>query len=384
MKTVLRLLPCVIVLVAVRSAQAEDLLIRAGKVYTMAGAPLEPGAVLVSNGKIAQVGTKLEPPAGAKVIDLGQGVLMPGLVDAYSSAGIAGGPAEATREVTPDYRVLNAVDWRSRAFREALAEGTTSVGLAPGTDSVFAGLSCVAKTAGSERVVRPDAGVIITLSSDPAGGNTARQRPDSIYVRQPTNRMGVVWMLRSTFDRAARQNSADLAVLQQALNGERRIYAVSRTDYDLRSLLRVAKEFRFSPVVIGGNEAYKVRAELKSANVPVILGPLTTSPGALGPESSEVVWNQPGLLHQAGVPFALSGGRLLDQARFAVRYGLPEDVALAAITRVPARLLGVEDKVGVLDAGRDADLLALGGEPLELTSTIQWILVNGKIYEKGK
>src|SRR5438128_3131281 len=155
-------------------ARAEDLLIQAAKVYTMTGPPLAPGSVLVSKGKIVQVGSKLTAPAGAKVIDLGSGVLMPGLVDAYSSAGIAGGPAEMTKEVTPDYRVLTAVDWGSRAFREALAEGTTCLGLAPGTDGVIAGLSCVVKTAGTDRVLDKETGLFITMASDPATGNSSR------------------------------------------------------------------------------------------------------------------------------------------------------------------------------------------------------------------
>ena len=114
-------------------ARAEDLLIRAAKVYTMTGAPLTPGAVLVSKGKIVQVGAKLDAPAGAKVIDLGAGVLMPGLIDAHSNAGITGSLAEMTREITPDYCVLAAVDWRARVFRELLDEGTTCLGLCPGT-----------------------------------------------------------------------------------------------------------------------------------------------------------------------------------------------------------------------------------------------------------
>jgi imidazolonepropionase-like amidohydrolase len=375
------------VLVA-EAARADDLFIRAGKVYTMTGPPLTPGVVLVSNGKIVGVGAQLNPPAGAKVIDLGSGVLMPGLVDAYSSAGIAGNPAEMTREITPSYRVLTAVDWRSRSYREALAEGTTCLGLDPGTDGVFAGLSCAVKTAGQQRVVQKETGLVITMASDPANGNTSRQRPDSIYVRQPTNRMGVVWLLRRTFDAAARAPvskpaaNGDLAVVRDALAGQRRLYSVSRTDNDILSLLRLAKEFKFAPIVIGGHEAYKVRDELAAAKVPVILGALTTSPGGVGPEGSEVVWNQPALLHKAGVVFALSGGQLLDQARFAVRYGLTPEVALEAITRTPARLLGLEGRVGTLEPGRDADLMALDGDPLELTTSIQWVLVDGTFYEK--
>jgi imidazolonepropionase-like amidohydrolase len=383
MKTVFKILSLTILLMPAGVVRAEDLLIKAGKVYTMTGPPLRPGFVHVADGKIVAVGAEIKTPDGTKVIDLGSGVLMPGLVDAYSHAGIAGSNTEMTREVTPDYRVLTAVDWRSRAFRTALADGTTCLGLAPGTDGVFAGLSCAVKTAGPQRVLQAETGLVITMASDPAGGNSSRQRPDSIYVRQPTNRMGVVWLLRSTFDKAGRQKTPELAVVREALAGQRRIYAVSRTDHDLLSLLRVAKEFKFVPTVIGGEEAYKIREELAAAKVPVILEPLSTSSSGVGRESSEVVWNQPGLLHKAGVPLALSGGQLLEQARFAVRYGLPPEVALQAITRTPARLLGLDGRIGTLEKGHDADLLALDGDPLELTTSIQWVLVDGKIYEKG-
>jgi imidazolonepropionase-like amidohydrolase len=377
-----KLAPLALLLLAA-PARAEDLLIKAAKVYTMTGAPLAPGEVLVSNGKIVEVGTRLKAPAGAKVIDLGAGSLLPGLVDAYSHAGIAGRSAEITKEVTPEYRVLPAVDWRARAFREALSEGTTTLGLAPGTDGVVAGLGCAVKTAGARKALLEETGLLITMASDPATGNTSRSRPDSIYVRQPTNRMGVVWLLRNTFDKAGREKTPELAVVREALAGRRRTFAVSRTDNDLVSLLRLAKEFKFTPTVVGGHEAYKLREELAAAKVPVILGPLTTSPSVTGPESSDAIWNGPALLHKAGVPFALSGGQLLEQARFAVRYGLPPDAALAAITRTPARLLGLGQRVGTLEAGHDADLVALNGDPLELTTSIQWVLVDGKTYAKG-
>lgn len=364
-------------------ATAEDVVIRAAKVYTMAGPPLVPGAVLVSDGKITRVASKIEPPAGAKLIDLGEGVLLPGLVDAYGSSAIAGNPEEMTREITPSYRVLAAVDWQSRALREALSEGTTTLGLSPGTDGVIAGLACAVKTDGNRRVVKEDTALFITMASDPASGNSSRQRPDSIYARQPTNRMGVVWMLRSTFDQASKQKTPDLAVIREALAGQRRMFSVSRTDFDILSLLRLAKEFHFTPTIVGGHEAYKVKEELLAAKVPVILGTITSSSSVVGPEQGEAIWNQPALLHKAGISFALSGGRLLEQARFAIRFGLAEDSALEAITRTPARLLGIEQRVGSLEVGKDADLLALNGDPFELTTSILWTMVDGKIKEKG-
>src|SRR5262249_18824679 len=156
----------------------------------------------------------------------------------------------------------------SRTFREALAEGTTCLGLAPGTDNVIAGLACAAKTAGTQRVVQAETGLFLTMASDPANGNSARSKPDSIYVRQPTNRMGVVWMLRSTFDRVQHRDTPELAVVREALAGKRRTFAVSRADNDLLSLLRIAREFHFTPTVVGGQEAYKVREELAAAKVP--------------------------------------------------------------------------------------------------------------------
>jgi imidazolonepropionase-like amidohydrolase len=148
--------------------------------------------------------------------------------------------------------------------------------------------------------------------------------------------------------------------------------------------LRIANEFKFTPTVIGGHEAYKIRGELAAARVPVILGPISSSSSVEGPESSEVIWNQPALLQKAGVPFALSGGQLLDQARFATRFGLPADQALRAITSTPAKLLGLEKKVGTIGVGRDADLVAFDGDPLELTTSIKWVLVDGKINAKGE
>lgn len=380
----MRILVVVSLLVLSAPASAEELLIRAGKVYTMTGPPLSPGYVLVTNGKIAQVGPALTAPNGAKFIDLGSGTLLPGLVDPYSQTGIAVSASEMTKEVTPNYRVLSSIDWRSRAFREAVDVGTTCLGLAPGTDGVFAGVGCALKTAGvpsAQRVVQAETGLVITMASDPGAGNSSRQRPDSIYLRQPTNRMGVVWILRSTFEKASRDKSAELAVVREALAGQRRIYAVSRTEHDILSLLRVAKEFKFSPTIIGGQEAYQIRDQLAAAKVPVILAPLSTSPSVIGAEQSRVVWNQAALLHDAGVTFAFSGDELLEQARFAVRYGLAPEIALQAITRTPARLLGIDGRVGTIEAGRDADLIALNGEPLEVTTSIQWVLVDGKVHE---
>jgi imidazolonepropionase-like amidohydrolase len=374
------LISLALVLAVALPASADEVVIRAAKVYTLTGPPLAPGTVRVKDGVIVEVGPRIATPAGARFIDIGAGVLIPGLVDAASAVGVEGETAERTAEVTPDFRVLDAVDWSAKSFRRARSEGTTTVALLPGTDNVVAGRSCVVKTSGGPdlRVLVKDHALVITLASDPANGNNSRGRPDSIYNRQPTNRMGVVWMLRSEFGRA-KANGPVTSALAEASAGKRPVVCVSRMDNDIEAALRLRSEHGLSLTIAGAQEGYKVAEELAAAKVPVLLGPLSTD-GAGGPEREiEAVLNNAGALHKAGVPFALTGGRLLDQARFAARFGLPQDVALAAVTATPAKLLGVEKRVGAIAPGRDADLVALSGDPFDLTATVRWTMVGGEL-----
>jgi imidazolonepropionase-like amidohydrolase len=378
-----RLLPALLLLAFAPAAFADDIVIKAAKIYTAAGEPLSPGMVRVKDGKIAEVGASLDVPAGVKLIDLGSGVLIPGLIDAHTSIGVEGGAAESTLEVTPNFRVLDGVDWSAKAFRQARAEGVTAVSLVPGTDNVIAGRSCIVKTAGkaSQRVMKADHALVVTMASDPATGNNSRNRPDSIYNRQPTNRMGVVWILRNEFGRAKEAGAKANPAMREALDGKRPVTCVSRADCDITAALRLKSEYPMNLTIAGGQEAYKMKAELAAAKVPVLLGQLTTTPGS-GPEQTETVLNLALPLHEAGIPIALTGGKLLDQARLAARFGLPKDVALAAITATPAKLLGIEDRLGTIAVGRDADLVALSGDPFDLTSVIRWTMIDGTRFNE--
>ena len=379
MKTNLRFLLLAGALGLVSSAVADEIVVKAAKVYTGTGAPLTPGAVRIKDGKIVEVGATIAAPPGVKEIDLGAGVLIPGLIDAHTSIGIEGGVVESTNEVTPGFRVFDAVDWSARAFRQTRAEGVTTVSIVPGAENVISGLSCIVKTAGerAKRVVHADHSLVITLASDPGNGNSARNRPDSIYNRQPTNRMGVVWILRYEFGQA-KVSANEKSALRVALAGKRPVVCVSRSDSDIVAALRLRQEYPMALSIAGGHEAYKVRAQLVAGKTPVLLAPLTSNAGT-GPEQTETILNLAGTLHEAGVPLALTGGKLLEQARFAVRYGLPRDAALAAVTAAPAKLLGLESRLGTIAVGRDADLVALSGDAFELTSTIRWTMIDGVI-----
>jgi imidazolonepropionase-like amidohydrolase len=352
----------------------------------MDGDPLSPGQVLVVDGKIKAVGSKLDlGDSSPKVVELGENsVLIPGLIDAYTQTGLGkDGSDESTDEITPDFRAIDSVEWDQPAVRRQLEQGTTTMCVCPGTQNVVSGISAIIKTIDSA-VLNEDGPLLASMCSDPASQNQARRRPDSIFVRQPTNRMGVVWILRNTFSKAKRDSDSDsLTAIKQVLAGDRPLMVVSRVSHDLTTVATLADEFGFAPILVGGQEAYKVKDMISERKYPVILQPQRT--GAItGPERSELCWNQAGVLAEAGITFALSGDDLLEQARFAHRNGLDKNLALSAITSTPAKLLGIEKQVGTIAVGKDADLIALTGEPLEFTTSILWVMANGQAIEMDK
>ena len=375
------------------SAFAQDdesaaTLYKASKVYTMDGEPLSPGNVLVVDGKIKAVGKSVDlRGVKAKTIDLGEGsVLMPGLVDAYSQTPLSStGMDEVTSEVTLDFKAIHSIDYDKNALSRQLHAGTTTVNACPGTQNVIGGTAAIVKTMDhGEPVLVGDGAMVAAMCSDPASRNFSRSRPDTIYVRQPTNRMGVVWVLRNTFNKAKRSADENRYLkLKETMTAKRPLMIVSRMSYDIVTVGTLADEFGFQPIIVGGEEAYKVKDELVERKYPLVL--IYDNPGTTrGAEGSELCWNNPGILAKAGVTFAIAGDNLLEKARFARRFGLDADVAMAAITSTPAAILGISDRVGKIAAGYDADLIAFSGEPLELTTSIRWVMVNGKTTETRK
>ncbi len=366
------------------AAEDSAIAIVAETLHTMDGPAIENGIVMVRNGKIAAIGRDVKIPAGTKILNVP--VLMPGLVDACSSSGVAGGNAEQTSEITPELEVIHSIDWTSRDFDRAVETGTTTLHILPGSDNVFAGGSCVVKVAGDgpERIVAEHQGSVLSVCSDPVSGNNSRSRPDSIYIRQPTNRMGVVWIIRNKLHGAAASHNEDSAepstaatvALKKILSGKEAVFTISRTSYDIETVARLNAELGFKSTIVSGEEAWKSIDLLKETGMPVIFTGMTTG-SVTGNERSELRWNTPGQLEQAGIVWCLAGDRLLDQARFAVRFGASEEAALAAITTTPATLLGLSSRIGSLRVGMDADVIALDGAPLEFTTGRLWTMVDG-------
>ncbi len=366
-------------------------LIKAKHVYTVDGKVYSPGQVLVQDGKISFVGESiiLSLPATEVEVD----TLIPGIINASSQAGQRGGGSEFSREVTPEFDTASTIDWRARDFAEAVDQGVTTVQVLPETESVFSGFACVLKTAGDldKRIVNAEQGVVLAVSSDPTSRNRSRSRPDSIYVRQPTNRMGVVWIIRHTLHQTQLGKASDALdpktteILQGIVDGSRPVLSVSRTDFDIRSALELGGDYGFLPTIYGGDEVHRMIDEFQQSKAKLVYTALTANSAGRslrGNEGTELRWNVPGKLDTLGITFCLGGDNLLDQAQFAVRFGLPTEKALAAITLMPARILGLDNRLGSITTGKEADLVALSGDPLQPTSSIEWTMVGGKIYGK--
>jgi imidazolonepropionase-like amidohydrolase len=364
-------------------------LLRAQHVHTADGQVFSPGEVLVVDGKIEFVGPSLNPERVPQHV-VEAHTLMPGLVNAFASTGLAGGNAEITSEVTPDFSALSAIDWLSRDFVEARNAGVTTIQVLPATENVFSGMACVVKTAGTsdERILSAEHAVVMSVSSDPTSRNRSRSRPDSIYVRQPTNRMGVVWIVRSALQQAlASSESGDLSrsaieLLAKVASGEQEVCCVSRTDFDIRTALQLGNDYGYQPTIYGGDEVYRMFDEFALAKAKLVFTAVTA--GAMGrslrgTEGTDLRWNVPGKLQAAGIEFCLAGDQLLDQAQFAVRYGLAPQKALQAVTIGPAKILRIDDRVGSIAVGKDADFVALNGDPLQFTSAIGWVMIDGKV-----
>lgn len=369
----------------------SHVLIRAKHIYSPGCVWGEKGEVFISGGKIKYVGPSINIEGPLTVLEVDS--LMPGIVDAYSSIGLSGGSSEVSREITPEFDTYSAIDWSSRDFVEAVGEGITTVQVIPATESVFSGLACIVKSAGElkQRSITNSGNAVLAVCSDPTSRNRARSRPDGVYVRQPTNRMGVVWIIRSSFNRirsGGKVEGADptaSSIMKEILDGKRKSLAVSRTDYDIRSALDLGDEFGFQPTIYGGDEVYRIIDEFKKRKGKVVYTALARSASTnRGNEGTALRWNVPGKLLEADVPFCLAGDALLDQARFAVRFGLTPEQSLAAITLRPAEMLGLSDRIGSIAAEKDADLVAFNGDPLQPTSGISWTMVDGKIYGNDK
>ena len=378
-------------------AATEVTAVKAGKILTMSGDPITDGVILIEDGKIAEIGTGIEIPAGATVLDAGKSVVMPGLVDAGAAPPIRGDLNEQSSEITPTFRISTALDPRSKTLKRIVQTGVTTLLVSPGRQNVIGGLGVVVKPTGkvpAEMIVRDEAALTVVMDMDPTWGNRIPRgsAPVNFYYRRPGTRMAIIWMLRKSFFDAQQhevsggEEDPDLELLASALGDEIPIHVNARLAVTIRAALKVAGEYDLPLILTECTEGYKVAGQLAEKKIPVVLGPFYYYPRSMEQyrEGRKVNWNNAGILAKAGVKVALaSGGQnrtidILTAATFAVRHGMQRAEALKAVTITPAEILGVADRVGSLEKGKDADIVILNGDPLNVTTRVEKVILNGK------
>jgi imidazolonepropionase-like amidohydrolase len=400
--------------------------IRNATVLTMSGPALRGATVLMRGGKIAGVGTNLTIPSDATIVDGTNKYVMPGLIDAMTYFGIdAQDLAEASDPITPELRIIDAYDPTGMGFAsgagplratELLTGGVTAQYVGPGDATVVSGQGAIVKTAGqslADITVKEPAGMDMSVGAGPTKTFRAKNRT-------PNTHPAVMSLLRQSFIRAqeydrawqaynARPDSVrartappkreqGMDALVRVLHRQLPARIQANTVTDIRGAMRLADEFGFDLVINGGAQAYQMKAELAAKKIPVVLGPIS-NPFISGdeipdlkeypaPDERNTAW-----LHQAGVPIAIAsyshglgglaqpitGKWLLIDAALAQGYGLPEEEVLRAVTLYPAQILGVANRLGSLESGKDADVIILDGPPLSMKTWVESVYVGGEL-----
>lgn len=378
-------------------AGAERWTVYADTLYTSDGKTIHNAAIAIENGKIALVAAGRKPPEGG----LHAAAVTAGLFD--MSARITAGDAsvEQTREVMPHQRVADTLDPFSKAWDHQLAAGVTTVLVCPPDEDVIGGLGVVLKTGGEPsieaRTVRADAVLRGAFGTQPSRRNhPAFGRPTDFYSRRPTTRMGVEWEWRKAFyDAAYAREDASYAfpgceVLQRALAGELPVFAQAWATQDIRTAVFLKEELageglgELRLIVDAAAEAWKEPELLVRSKTAVCLPPFP--PEGRTEDDALMAWDVAAKLVEAGVEVALSAHGATDpanslamQAAYAMRGGLDFEHALEAVTITPARLLGVDDRVGSVEVGKDADLALWNGTPFEPTSRVVGVVLDGEL-----
>lgn len=378
---------------------AETLTVYADKAYTSTGKVIENAMVVLNDGKISAIG----PAAKGKRADdaLHVAAITAGMVDISARINSGGQSVEESTECTPGNRVADTLDPFSQSWARQLRHGVTTVVASPYDNNCIGGLSLALKTGGETsieaRTIKADVALRGSFGSQPSSRNhPAFGRPTDFFSRRPTTRMGVEWIWRKNFfDALYAEGKPERAFdgheqLVAALNGALPVFAQAFATQDIRTAVFLKEEMAgegkpdMRLIIDGGAEAWRELDFLVRSNSAVVLSPYAadgrTTDGAFYAD------NCAAKLHAAGVPIALSSynsgevGHLLgDQAAFAQRGGLPFDAALDAVTLSPARIMGIDARVGSLEVGKDGDIVLWNGTPFELTSSVVGVVLDGKL-----
>jgi imidazolonepropionase-like amidohydrolase len=397
-------------------AKTSAYAIKGGKVYTLAGAPIENGTVVIRDGKIVAVGAKIEIPADAQVIDATGLEVYPGMFDAITQIGLAEiSQVSATLDVTelgdynPELIAATAVNPASAYIPTTRANGITEVIAAPGTagfdaqaGGVVTGQASAFNLAGwtmeDMQLNRSVAMVInwpsIQTRSFDFATFAVKEKSYTDAKKEYDKSVNELsdWLDRARHYAQAKDKGSPalferdlkLEALVPVVQGKLPVLVIADDQRDIRNAVEFCAKQNLKMILGSGSEAWKVKALLKEKKIPVILGPTERIPDKEDTPYDKPM-TQPSELLAAGIPFAFSSfgtsfsRRLPQYAGAAVAYGLPHEDALKAVMLNAAQIFGLADQLGTLEAGKLANLIVTSGDPLELQTQVKYLFIKGQL-----
>ena len=381
------------------------LLIQGGLVRPVTGEDIPGGQVLVDGGRIVAVGARVEAPAGCPVLDAAGCLVTPGLIDAHTHIGLHEEAVrwegqdynEVSNPVTPGMRAIDAINPMDEAFRNAVAGGVTCAVTGPGSANVIGGTFVAIKLHGrrvDDMVLRDPVAMKVAFGENPKGcyGQNGKKAPNT--------RMAVAALLRQTLARAkryaedieaaegdsgkARPYDFDLEAMLPVIRREIPLKVHAHRADDILTALRIAHEFDVDVTLDHVTEGHLIADILAEEGRPVLVGPSFGSKSKF--ELKEKTFATPGVLHRAGLEVCIITDAPVIPlcylplcAGLAVKEGLDERAAWRAITINPARVAGIDGRVGSLEPGKDADIAIFEGDPLrDVQCRTRQVLIGGE------
>lgn len=383
------------------------LLLKNGKIYTMAGEIIENGSILINEGKIVEVGKDIIAPLDAEVVDLEGRMVTPGFIDAHCHLGMweegigfeGDDGNEAVDPVTPQLRAIDGINPMDISFQEAYEGGVTTAVTGPGSANVIGGTFVAIKTYGNRvdnMIIKNPVAMKIAFGENP-------KRVYNSQRKSPTTRMATAAILRETLFKAKtylekKERAEDpskmpdydikMEALIPVLKKEIPLKAHAHRADDIFTALRIAKEFDVDITLDHCTEGHLIADELAKEGKPALVGPTFGNRSKY--ELKNKSFDTPRILVEAGVKVAIITDSPVIPlqhlglcAGLAHNAGLDEIEALKAITINPAEIVGLADRIGSIEVGKDADIAIFDGNPIkDLDCKTYMTIIDGKIVYK--
>jgi imidazolonepropionase-like amidohydrolase len=387
---------------------SDTILIENAFIVPVKGMPIQNGALLIENGKIVQIGSQIEPPAGAQVIDASGKFVYPGFVALMTAVGVTGYPraGDDTDEVgisTPHMDPYDAINPEDECIEVTRLGGVTTVQTVSGSRSVINGKSVVLHLAGDlaeEMVAKRYVAQIINMGA----------KEENKY---PSTLPGIVSFLRTKFDQAKEyverrsksderdersehgesgmknspQRNLEMEALAPVVKGEVPVIFITSNEVTIRNALQLIDEYKLRGIIRASSGILKYADRIANEDIPVIWAGTTAIPSRWEPH--DLNYHTAAVLAEKGILFTFDPGGyglgnrnvrdIFMPATISVAHGLPEEKALEALTIDAARILGIEDEVGTLEEGKTANVVIWSGSPLQGRSRVETVIIKGKL-----